>query len=346
MQLVIEQASFLKLIREVLPALNPRGIVMLPCYSSIRLEAVAGELRAFATDGTMALGSTTAAEVTQPGAVGVVGKSIEELIKQLQGTVRLSVASRLCIESGRSRLQLNTIHADSFPDLLSVQTTYDMAGDFFTSMDEVAFAASKDPDKKTMQGVLLSKNGFFVAVDGRRMAISPYPSPLPKDVVIPADTVARLRKAFTLPSVGIALEGSALYFVSNHLRGTVRLLDGGFPDWQRVIPQHPTTTVGFNLKEFIRGLKLVGPMSPSVHLKITDQQLELVSSSPEHGEASFYMECQTKGPAVAPLLDPELLEAAVSRLEGECGTFELKAAQHPILLYANQHRHIIMPKRL
>lgn len=349
MEISITQPELLKLVRNVMPAISASEI---PIFSCIKMETIGDQLHLSASDTRVSLKSSAGCTVKEPGAVGVSGKALADVVALLPNTtVTLAVAgsNRLQIRAGRSALHLNMFTADQFP----LMTNYDRleyvkANDFFNDMDQVAFAASKDDTRHTLQGVYIKEN-HIVAVDGHRMALKIHSLGLPRSVLIPADAVNRIRKVFSAESnLGLAVTESEIHFIQDNCRGTVRLLEGQFPDYMKIVPRTPHTVAVVERASLIEALKLMSIVTDNqntVVFSFKNNQLLMSAECAEKGRAEQVIECQYEG-ETSIAFNAHYIKQSFDKLGGDKLALQLRQNLSPMVIEEENYMHVIMPKRI
>jgi DNA polymerase-3 subunit beta len=351
MKFDIEQPEFNKLIRKVLPAVG--GVTGLPVCSTIKLEAMNGSIALTACDPqTLTLRSSSVARVRTGGAVCVAGKAMADIVGQMppgKVTVDFSGEGRVRITAGRSAAHLNALEADMFPVVPEYdRLSYSPMEGLFKTIDKVVFAAAKSDDRPLLRGVYLTA-GCVVAIDGHRMAVYPHAYELPKSTILPAEALAKLSKVFPGESVNVSFGSTEVHFHQDGCYGTLRGLEGTFPDYRRVIPSGAHTKAVVRLADLRQAMSLVNLVTDNqftVSFQFSQGSLKLVAQSNETGSAECALECMYQGPDVAVGMNVDYVRQATSKMDAETVTLEVRQPTNPVAITDGGYLHVIMPKRL
>lgn len=237
MRISIERTTLLHALTGVAKVVSPRNTI--PILSNISLVVEDGQLRLTATDLDIEITSSLPLLDCQPGAVTVNAKLLTDIVKRAGTTLTLEATEgQLLIKSGRSRFTLQTLPVEDYPTLAT--------GDFATSFDvdlsaviaPVAFAMSSEETRYYLCGVYLHNVGgqlVAVATDGHRLARQiGGDAPEFEGIILPAKLVNLLPKG----AVQFAVSGSKVRITTPDLIITSKLIDGSFPDYERVIPRN------------------------------------------------------------------------------------------------------------
>ena len=250
MKATIERATLLKSLGHVQSVVERRNTI--PILSNVLIEASEeGNLRLMATDLDLQINETVQANVTQPGATTVSAHTLFDIARKLpEGSqVELSAADgKMQINAGRARFNLATLPRDDFPVIAEgeLPTAFELpAATLRQIIDKTRFAISTEETRYYLNGIFLHVTDGDLkaaATDGHRLARVTVPSPegaqgMP-DVIIPRKCVAELRKLLDEldGSVQVSLSESKVRFGLGSAILTSKLIDGTFPDYNRVIP--------------------------------------------------------------------------------------------------------------
>jgi DNA polymerase-3 subunit beta len=202
------------------------------------------------------------ADVTTPGIMAVPCDVLRGLVKRLDkddNDVELcGDPDRLTIKSGRSHYQLSTEPVEDFPKPIEVHAEaccFEIDAKRLAELfGSVHYAACKEETRWYLVGVHMRIDDgrlTFVANDGHRLAVheieAPQGSKGMPSVIIPSDTVRELQAMLNhvVGAVSIHVSETAVHFQAGALGLGSRLIDGDYPDYERVIPKTdaPTVTV-------------------------------------------------------------------------------------------------------
>ncbi|MEE8278992.1 MAG: DNA polymerase III subunit beta, partial [Thermoanaerobaculia bacterium] len=246
MEIRVQRAEFLD---ELAPM---QGIVerrtTIPILSHILLRAQDDRLHLAATDLDVSLTSWSNADVEGSGGIAVQARKFLEIIRALVGDeVRLTLedGKRLIIEAGRSRFKINGLSPEDFPTLPDVraETATEIPFRQLKRMiSKVIFAVSTEESRFQLNGALLKlKEGAMelVATDGHRLALVENALDSAtgngEGVLIPRKALQELQRFESEGSVLFRRGEHHLSFEIGRRELISRILEGSFPDYERVI---------------------------------------------------------------------------------------------------------------
>ena len=236
------------------------------------------------------------------GEVTVPARKLVDICKSLPegSNIEFSVeAGKATVKAGRSRFTLSTLPAADFPtvDASAADTTLGMPQSLVKQLiDSTAFAMAQQDVRYYLNGLYFEVLGGrlrVVATDGHRLALATAPQRAEAadlGVIIPRKGVLELSRL---------LEGSApisLSIGSNHIRATTdqftftsKLVDGKFPDYERVIPKNPDKLLVGDRSElkqaFTRTAILSNEKYRGVRLRVSQDSLDITANNPEQERA-------------------------------------------------------------
>lgn len=261
----------------------------MPILGNLLLSADHDGLTVTATDLDIVATARTAADVTTAGCICVDAKLIGDIAKKASGDISLQLADdKLIVKSGRSRFSLATLPASDFPTFGDgkYDSTFDI--DLAALFAPVSFAISTEETRYYLQGVFFrgGNDAVAVATDGHRLA-KHLAGTLPafEGVIVPRKVVGLLPRGV----VSVSVSPQKIRIAADDLVLVSKLIDGTFPDFERVIPANNDKVVTVDRDEFMRAADRVVTVSSekgrSVKLSIAPGAVQLTARS-EVGEAS------------------------------------------------------------
>ena len=317
MHFTIEKETFVKGLGRVQAIVEKRNTI--PVLSNVLLESIDGALQLTATDLEVGMRSTYPANIRKPGKITVSAKKLYEIIKELPDReVSFSVKENSWIEvkCGKAQFNIVGLSAEEFPhfpqpdkaEFLQLSSTLCKE-----MIEKTFFAVSQDESKYNLNGIycrmLPDENQLrMVATDGHRLSLI--------DKTIEAVSSEELSQGIILPRKGImelkklADEGDGdlqLGFMDNNAvickDQTViimRLVDGDFPDYERVVPKSNEHRTMIEVDPLLHALRrmiiLSSEKSRGVKMEFKENLLEVSSSNPELGDAREELEVDYQGP--------------------------------------------------
>ncbi len=347
----------------------------LPILSNVLVEAREGALELTATNLDLTIHHTLTAEVVASGQVTVPARILSEFISALpeqpldweldpvHQTVRL--------QSGRFDAHIRGIDAAEFPPLPEVADGESFELDpqeLLAAIEQTVIAASGDEGRPVYTGVLfevIGRDVNLVATDGHRLAVrrlklAQEGSGAEFSVIIPARAlgeVARLLKpvASTPASVGMRVSGarSQVRFQIPGYEVTARLIDGGYPTYEKVIPQGSQSLVRASTEELRRTTRVVALFARDaanvLKLRCEPGQIVLSANTNEVGDNVATIDATLEGDSVGIAFNARYVSDVLGLLDSPEVEFVLNGPLAPGLIRVpgdDTYRYIIMPVRV
>ena len=312
MKLTIERAALLKALAHVQSVVERRNTI--PILSNVLLNAQKGKLTLSATDMDLAVTESVEATAAKTGSVTAPAHTMYEIVRKLpdgsQVEIESGANSDLTIRAGRSRFTLQCLPVSDFPVMNEGDLPHKFqlaATDLKSVVDRTRFAISTEETRYYLNGIYFhaAKSNQTdvlrgVATDGHRLARVELP--LPKGagdmpgVIVPRKTVGELRKLIEESDalVDIELSETKIRFACGQITLTSKLIDGTFPDYERVIPAGNDKELTVPCKEFESAVDRVSTISTeksrAIKLVLGKNGLTLSATSPDAGSATEELE--------------------------------------------------------
>ena len=339
----------------------------LPILSNVLLSLEGKQLALTGTDLEVELVGRVELDVEGvDGDVTVPARKLVDICKSLpdSSVIEFSVeGGKATVKAGRSRFTLSTLPASEFP---SVE---EGAGELAMELpqavvkrliDRTAFAMAQQDVRYYLNGMLLElKSGRLrmVATDGHRLALCTAPDPVDAGdatVIVPRKGVLELARL---------LEGDEnvrLVIGSNHVRAanrqftfTSKLVDGKFPEYERVLPKSPDKSVIGNRLElkqaFTRTAILSNEKYRGVRLKLSSDSLEITANNPEQEQAEEVVTVEYQGTELEVGFNVSYLLDVLSVLNGDRVRLSLADSASSALVEeadGGDSVYVVMPMRL
>jgi DNA polymerase-3 subunit beta len=372
MKVTVERAALLKSLGHVHRVVERRNTI--PILSNVLLRAEAGELRLKATDLDLEVTETVAADVGQPGATTVPAHVLYDIVRKLPDGAQVSLETmgetgQMLLRSGRSRFNLQSLPETDYPDLAAgeMPTRFRMpAHEFKRLIDKTQFAISTEETRYYLNGIYLHAldvNGQAtlraVATDGHRLARMEAPAPAGSSgmpgIIVPRKAVSEIQKLLdgTDAEVLVELSPNKIRLSLGTVVLTSKLIDGTFPDYQRVIPQGNDKNLIVDRDQFQAAVDRVSTISSergrAVKLSLTDGKLRLSVTNPDSGSADEEIEVDYEsGPLDVGFNARYLLDIA-GQLDGDTALFKLSDPGSPTLIQDREGAaalYVLMPMRV
>lgn len=223
----------------------------LPILSNLLLEGGNGSVSLTATDLEMQISMSVESPATEAFATTVSAKKLLDICRSLPEGCEIKLAdqdSRLQVSTGRSKFNLQTLPAADYPTMTrtpNTQLTLRMQQKAFRQLlRQVEFSMAQQDIRYYLNGLLLEVNGeclHVVGTDGHRLS---YISTAlgqsfdKQEIILPRKTVTELIKLLedSDEEVVIEIAGNQANFTFSNIRLISKVIDGKFPDYNRVIP--------------------------------------------------------------------------------------------------------------
>lgn len=290
----------------------------LPVLSNVLIQVDDDQVALTGTDLEVELiGRTVASLVEAPGAVTLPARKLMDICKSLpdQADIQLALEDgRAVLRSGRSRFTLSTLPAAEFPNIEESEGSTELSlprGILKHLIDTTAFAMAQQDVRYYLNGMLLELRSNLVravATDGHRLAVCARPSDIHLEtaqrLIVPRKGIIELARLLDDSD-----EPVTLVLSSNHLRAhtgdftfTSKLVDGKFPDYERVIPKGGDKVLIADRAELRRVLSRTAILSNEkyrgVRLHLEETNLKIMANNPEQEEAEENVTIEYSGPAM------------------------------------------------
>ncbi|WP_184457007.1 DNA polymerase III subunit beta [Rhizobium aethiopicum] len=263
MQLTISRTELARVVGAVGKVVEARTTI--PILSNILLAAEGERLHITGTDLDIQATASAEATIVKPGSLTVSAKLLGDIARKAgNDTMELSLdGDKLSVKSGRSKFALNTLPASDFPDLKDGKYDASFEVDLAALVAPTAFAISTEETRYYLNGVFLHLHEDelrAVATDGHRLSRHQVDYPGEgrfNGVIVPRKTVGMLPKGKVNVSVGEA----KIRIASGDFVLTSKLIDGTFPDYERVIPRSNENRVVVDRDAFMKAADRVATVS-------------------------------------------------------------------------------------
>ena len=366
MKFSIQREVFLQPLSQVVGVVERRQT--LPVLANFLLVARDGQLSVTGTDMEVELISSVSTDVSQEGEITVPARKLVDIVRALPdgSNIQFSVKDeKATMSAGRSRFTLSTLPAAEFPATDQVETLEDVSlgeASFKTLLDKTAFAMANQDVRYSLNGLLLDFSGGnlrTVATDGHRLAVCDHADDVSlsqdRQLIVPRKGVMELVRMLSedKDKVTLALGRNHVRLVKDGTKFTSKLIDGRFPDYEAVIPVGADKQIMVDRDTFIHALQRAAILSNEkyhgVRLEASGGVLKIVAHNPQHEEAVEEIEAEMNFDQLAVGFNVTYLLDALSAIESEQVSLELKDANSSCLISApdsDLNRHVVMPLKL
>ena len=367
MKATIERATLLKSLGHVQSVVERRNTI--PILSNVLIEARDdGSLRLMATDLDLQVDESVPAQVAQAGATTISAHTFFDIVRKLpEGSqVEISAADgKMQVVAGRARFNLSTLPRDDFPVIAEgeLPTRFELpAATLRQIIDKTRFAISSEETRYYLMGIFLhiaDEKLKAAATDGHRLARVTVDKPdgadgMP-DVIIPKKCVGELRKLLdeVEGTVEVSLSATKVRFGLGSAVLTSKLIDGTFPDYNRVIPTGNDKLLKLDPKSFMAGVDRVATIASektrAVKMAVDRDKVTLSVTSPENGLAVEEIAADYGSDSLEIGFNARYLMDILAQIEGDSIEVHLADAAAPTLLRENDKSnalYVLMPMRV
>lgn len=350
---------YLPLINKSLPTNS-----QIPILSNILLVAKKDGLLLKATDLELGIEVLIPAKIETEGATTVPGKEFVEVINSLpkDKIVLELVKDSLTLRCRGSKVSFNTIAKEEFPELYKSkgeEVARFERGEFMDIFSYLVFAVSTEETRPQLTGIYLNNKNEkidFVATDGYRMSVKTIDGGERKNIsqglivsVKLINEVMGLKSEKGEVVLRVNQQENQVVFETGDVVFIGRMIEGGFPDYSRVIPQESKTTTVVDREEFLQNVKLASvfakDQSNVITVEVKDQSLHLTTRASGVGEGEMTMDCEKKGDDTRIAFSARFLQELLRTVSVKTITMKLNSGLESALfeIPESNFRHVIMP---
>ena len=371
MKFSIERNSFLSCLAHVQNVVEQRPTV--PILSNILITANSSKLILSATDMDLSIIENVDSSVIEEGSVTTPAHTLYDIVRKIPEGNEIELISndgnKLSLRSGSSKFSLSCLPKDDFPkinqDVLENEFNLN-SEDLKKIIDKTKFAVSNEETRYYLNGIYIhaidennEKKLRAVATDGHRLA--KFETKLPQDankipgIIIPKKTINEVRKIIENYSgvIKISLDESKILFNVNNVTLSSKLIDGSFPDYEKVIPKNNDKSFSVDKKLIYEAVDRVSTVSSektrSIKLVVFENNISLSSSSAETGTGAEDIKIKYSGEKLEVGYNARYLMEIINQIDGDLITFELFDSSSPSIILDNTSKnslYILMPMRV
>jgi DNA polymerase-3 subunit beta len=372
MKLTIERAALLKALSHVQSVVERRTTI--PILSNVLLRAGSGKLAMSATDMDLEIVESVSARIDSDGRTTAPAHTLYDIVRKLREGAQVELETvgdrnEMVLRSGRSTFTLSCLPPEDYPVMTGAELPHNFtltAVELRGLIDRTRFAISTEETRYYLNGIYLhaTKNNEVpvlraVATDGHRLAriemVLPEGAAGMPGVIVPRKTVLELRKLVEEgeDEVQIALGDTKIRCAIGEAALTSKLIDGTFPDYDRVIPSGNDKMLEVPCKEFAEAVDRVSTISTersrAVKLAIDRGNLTVSATSPENGTAIEELEVRYQSNPIEIGFNSRYLLDITEQIEGEAALFAMADAASPTVVRDSADAsalYVLMPMRV
>jgi DNA polymerase-3 subunit beta len=377
MKLTIERAALLKALSHVQSVVERRTTI--PILSNVLLRAEGagpglGKLALSATDMDLEIVERVPGRVEREGRTTAPAHTLYDIVRKLREGAQVELETlgernEMVLRSGRSTFTLACLPPEDYPVMSAGELPHHFslsAAELRSLIDRTRFAISTEETRYYLNGIYLhaTKNNEVpviraVATDGHRLARVEITAPegaagMP-GIIVPRKTVIELRKLVEEgeEEVQVALGETKIRCAIGEAVLTSKLIDGTFPDYDRVIPANNDKILEVECKEFAEAVDRVSTISTersrAVKLAIEQGNLVVSATSPENGTALEELEVRYQSSPMEIGFNSRYLLDITEQIDGEYAQFKMSDAGSPTIVCDREDGSalfVLMPMRV
>ncbi len=367
MKATIERATLLKSLGHVQSVVERRNTI--PILSNVLIEARDdGSLRLMATDLDLQVDESIPCTVEQAGATTLSAHTLFDIVRKLPEGSQVEIAAaegKMQVNAGRSRFNLSTLPRDDFPVIAEgdLPTKFELpAATLREIIEKTRFAISSEETRYYLMGIffhVVDEQLRAAATDGHRLARITVPKPdgaegMP-DIIVPRKCVHELYRLLEEleGTVEISLSPTKVRFGLGSAVLTSKLIDGTFPDYNRVIPTGNDKLLKLDPKSFAAGVDRVSTIASektrAVKMAVDRDKVTLSVTSPENGLATEEIPADYGSDGLEIGFNAKYLLDILGEIDGDTVEVHLADAAAPTLLRENDKSnalYVLMPMRV
>lgn len=359
------------------------GKSTLPVLSNILIASDDGRLKLAATNLEIGITCWIGAKIEEEGAVTVPAKLLSDVVGSLPNDridLRLDMRTQtLNLKCARFENNIKGTEAGEFPSIPTVDDRTPIAvfpaALLRETIQQVAFAAATEETRPVLQGVQLrlrDNRAIFAAADGFRLAQRiielPEPAAQPQEMIIPARALNELARILASTALSdhnddesqvemiVTSSGGQALFHTGTVDLVSRLIDGKFPDVDRVIPQQYQTRAVLDTQELMKAVKLASyfTVAPSNSVRLHMEpggemgpgHMTISANAVDVGDNKGQVDAMITGEGGQIALNVKFLSDAIAAIPTSQLALETQSPQHPAVFKpvgVEGYIHIVMP---
>lgn len=379
MKFTIERASLLKALAHVSRTVEKKGNV--PILSNVVLKAEDGRLQLRASDLDIQVTEIVPAGIEVGGATTVPAQLLHDIVRKLPDGAEVSFDNEasehaMQLRSGRSRFKLQTLPEGDFPNIGFEDQgasagapvhSFELSGaDLRRVLAKTAFAMSTEETRYYLNGVYVHAHVDdedrpvlrAVATDGHRLAR--FQMDLPQGaaglpgMIVPRKTIEQVQKLIEDDAKPVVIEANAtkVRFTFENLVLVSKLIDGTFPDYQRVIPRNNDKVAELDTAELKAAADRVATVSSergrSVKVSLSEAGAVLQVVTNDTGSATEEVDATYSSDPIDIGFNSKYLLDILGQVDGQTVRFELADPGAPAIVRGADGGvlYVLMPMRV
>lgn len=344
----------------------------LPILSNVLIQQDAEKTSFLTTDLEIQIKTVTTIDLLdkQNFALTVSAKKLQDILRSLSSDAEVALTRQddhLYVKSGKSAFNLQILPPEDFPEVVEESASDNVITlqqkELKNLLHHVQFAVAQQDIRYYLNGLLLLTDGqqlISVGTDGHRLAYIAAgldKAQTRQEVILPRKAVFELSKLLESSEEPVTLEylQNKVRFSFSGIVLTSKVIDGKFPDYNRVIPTGNSKLFEINRLVFLQALQRVSILSNQsekfrgVRLIVSENNLRIVCKNNEQEEAEEELEIEYHDEAVDISLNITYLLDLLNNVESETVQCALENANSSVLITIpgnDAFKYIVMPMRI
>ncbi|UCC13253.1 MAG: DNA polymerase III subunit beta [Gammaproteobacteria bacterium] len=365
MKLSATREAFLEPLQAVIGVVERRQTM--PILANILISAKDDGVSVTATDLEVEMVAKADVTVGQSGEVTIPGRKLLDICRALKDKAKVELAvtgEKATVRSGRSRFTLATLPAGEFPiveDINAQEQIVLTQAAMHRLLEKTHFSMAHQDVRYYLNGLLLEiGKGHLraVATDGHRLALCDVDAEgtatVGHQVIVPRKGVLELQRLLGNDGdLNLAIGSNHIRAEVGDIRFTTKLIDGRFPDYQRVIPKLGENNITADREELRQALYRAAILSNEkyrgIRMELSGGGLRIQAHNPEQEEAEEEVEVGYEGDSMEIGFNVNYLLDALGALDGGTASFQVNDPSSSCLMWDDETpgcRYVVMPMRL
>lgn len=367
LKIIIDQALLLKALAHTQSIVERRQTI--PVLSNVLIETNPHGISLKATDNEIEIAEIVPAEVEEEGAITIPAHKLYDIVRRLPDGSQLSLSAsdttgQVTLACGRSRFALAALPADGFPTMAKEEAPFTFQltpADLADMIGKTGFAVSVEETRYNLNGIYLHQkenNLVAVATDGHRLALTKHALPEgAKDmpgIIVPRKTIGELIKLLgeNTENVEISLSANQIRFKLNKVELSSRLIDGTYPEYEKVIPANNDKKMVADTKALaavVERVSVVSEKSRGIKLSVQPNLLQVTAAASDEGSAEDELDITYNGTATDIGFNFRYLLDILAQIKGTQVQMLFEDSVSPVILQDTNDAntlYVLMPMRV
>lgn len=361
MQFEVSKSSIFKALSIVNGAVERRNTI--PILQNIKIDVAKEGISLSATDMDIAITTKFTANVINEGSTTVPAQILFDIIRKISDQniifLKEEESNLLQIKQGKSKYNLPTIDSDQFPNIVDNNFEKNLEVDsaiLIKMFDKTRFAISNDETRYYLNGLffqLISKEDDAkeircVSTDGHKLALSYHKIDKQEakndcsdfGIIIPKKSVVEIKKILETSSrAKISISNTKVQVENENSIIVSKLIDGDYPDYNRVLPKGNNKTVIVKVKDFYDAVDRVSTIATDKHrslkVSIDNSFIKLNSDTNDGGSAYEEVKLSSSDANIETGFNSKFLLEILSHVEKDELIIKFKDGNSPAIIEAD-----------